>query len=86
MSDVSRDEWIEEDFALEAEFSDVVSEVAQQQPPVPPVSSKLDRRVKELAGISIMDELEKSWLLGQGPRIILAVLLMFAIGLLFTLY
>jgi len=86
VSDVLRDEWIEEDFALEAEFSDVVSEVAQQQPPVPPVSSKLDRRVKELAGISITDELEKSWLLGQGPRIILAVLLMFAIGLLFTLY
>ncbi len=86
MSDVSRDEWIEEDFALEAEFSDVVSEVAQQQPMVPLVSSKLDRRVKKLAGISITDELEKSWLLGQGPRIILAVLLMFAIGLLFTLY
>lgn len=53
---------------------------------VPPVSSKLDRRIKELAGISITDELEKSWLLGHGPRIILAVLLMFAIGLLFTLY
>ena len=86
MSDVLKDEWIEEDFALEEEFSDVVSEVAQQQPSVPPVSSKLDRRVKELAGISITDELEKSWLLGQGPRIILAVLLMFAIGLLFTLY
>ncbi len=81
-----RDEWIEEDFALEAEFSDVVSEVAQQQPSVPAVTSKLDRRVRELAGISITDELEKSWLLGHGPRIILAVLLMFAIGLLFTLY
>ncbi len=86
MSDLLRKEWIEEDFALETEFSDVVSEVEKQQPSVPPVSSKLDRRIKELAGISITDELEKSWLLGHGPRIILAVLLMFAIGLLFTLY
>ena len=77
------EDWSAEDEALAAEFADVIPLVREELPPAPKVPNHLRRRVLAMAAASTGDDLDQQWLLGQGPRVILVTLLLFAIAMAF---
>lgn len=74
-------DWSEDDLAIEQEFAEVISFVKQSETPKP-VPKALDRSIKQIARGSALDELEQSWLLSNGAKLTLTVLVFFAIAML----
>lgn len=76
-------DWSEDDFELEQEFAEVISFVQEQaSDTTKPVPRSLDRRIKQIARGSALDEIEQSWILSSGARLTLTVLVFFAIAML----
>lgn len=76
--------WSSEDQAIETEFAEVI-ELVRENVPAKPVPRALDRRVKEIARGSAFDEIEQSWLLGNGAKLVLGTLVFFAIAMLWLM-
>lgn len=74
-------DWSEDDLAIEQEFAEVISFVRQSDT-LKPVPKALDRSIKQIARGSALDELEQSWLLSNGAKLTLTVLVFFAIAML----
>ncbi len=85
MSEHAKTSWDREDHALEEEFGEVVPFVASvtEQAPAPPRA--LDARILDMAHSRVANDLDKSWLLGQGPRLILVTCILFAIAMMVLL-
>lgn len=79
-----RNNWVQEDHDLAAEFQDVIQEWQQEKQPVPGIQGSLDRKVKNFAYSHVEDELQQNWLFDQGPRLATAATLFFAIGVYFV--
>jgi hypothetical protein len=81
---MSAPQWSEEDREIEQEFAEVISIVQEQNTPgsVPP---RLDRQIKRLAKVNALEEIEKSWILSNGARLTLVVLLFFSIAMIWLL-
>lgn len=79
-----REQWDREDVELAEEFEDVTSAWRQSRgkPPHPPHS--LDQQIKAQAGYQAGESLTQSWMLGQGPQLVLVICLLFGIGLFFV--
>ena len=79
MKPMTHSHWTADDELLEAEFEDVI-DVVRESSKSPVVPSALNRKIAEMAGADPLAELSSSWLLGQGPRVILVTLIFFAIA------
>ncbi len=77
----SQNIWTEDDKEIEQEFAEVISLVNAEQE-AKNVPSALDRKVKQMARGSAMDELSESWVFSSGARLTLVVLVFFAIAML----
>jgi hypothetical protein len=77
-------DWKQEDFELEEELGPEVQlwRELQEQVEIP---HGLDQKISRIARHSITNELQASWLLSQSPKLILVMLLFFAIGLAYVL-
>jgi hypothetical protein len=77
---MTRPTWSEQDREIDTEFAEVISMVedTRRSDPVPPA---LDRKVKQFANTSPLQELETSWILGSGARLTLVILLFFAVAM-----
>ena len=81
MSLANKPNWSEEDHAIEQEFGEVIAFVREKETEVK-VPKALDQKVKQFARGSVFDELEQSWVLGNGAKLTLAILVFFAISML----
>lgn len=83
MSELNRQDWHDEDHKLDEEFAEVIPFVRDlPEPQVPP---RLNSAVMQLARTQVDDNLDSNWLLGQGPRVILVTLILFAMAMLVIL-
>lgn len=73
-------DWNQEDFEFEEELGPEILLWREQQVPVQ-VPHRLDQKISQIARHSITDDMQSSWLLGQSTKLILVMLLFFAIGL-----
>lgn len=73
--------WSDEDNDIEQEFAEVISLVETQNDEVK-IPKSLDQNIKQFARGSVFDEIEKSWVFSSGARLTLAVLVFFAIAML----
>lgn len=78
--------WSEDDQDLEREFAEVITLVRDQkgQEDQKPVPRALDRRIKQIARGSAFDDIEKNWIFSSSARLTLAVLVFFAIAMLWV--
>ena len=83
MTELQRQHWDNEDDALDQEYADVIPFV--RDPVLPDVPPRLNSAVMQLARTQVDDPLEDNWLLGQGPRVILVTLILFAVAMLVLL-
>lgn len=72
--------WSKEDEALDQEFADVIAFVKDAEPDKK-VPRALDSKVKQMARGSVFDEIEQSWAFGNAARLTLAILVFFAIAM-----
>ena len=79
--DRSNVDWSKDDLEIEQEFAEVINFVKQRKTEKP-VPKALDRSIKQIARGSALDEIEQSWLLSNGARLTLTVLVFFAIAML----
>lgn len=77
-------DWKQEDFEFEEELGPEIQLWREQQAQVE-VPHHLDQKISEIARYSITNELQSSWLFGQSTKLILVMLLFFAIGLAYVL-
>ena len=77
-------DWKQEDFEFEEELGPQILLWREQQEPVE-IPRRLDQKISQIARHSITDEVQSSWLLGQSTKLILVMLLFFAIGLAYVL-
>lgn len=86
---MSAPQWSEEDREIEQEFAEVISlvqkQMVQEQNTPKNVPPRLDRQIKQLAKGTALEELEKSWILSNGARLTLVVLLFFSIAMIWLL-
>lgn len=76
--------WSREDVELEEEFEDVTSAWRESKAKRPRPPRYLDAQIKAQARYCSGEELTQSWLLGSGPQVVLAVCLLFGMGLFFV--
>jgi len=81
---MSAPQWSEEDRDIEQEFAEVIS-IVQERNTSESVPPRLDRQIRRLAKVNALDEIEKSWLLSNGARLTLVVLLFFSIAMIWLL-
>ena len=74
-------QWSEEDQEIEQEFAHVIQFVREQEADEK-IPKLLDQKVKRFARGSVFDEIEQSWIFGSGARLTLAILVFFAIAML----
>ncbi len=77
--------WESEDDQLHREFADVSEIWRERKSELPEVPSALDRKIRNHVGLSIETEIVNSWVLGAVPKLALAALLLFGIGIMFVL-
>ena len=77
-------DWKQEDFEFEEELSLEILLWREQQEQVA-IPHRLDQKIRQIAHHSIANELQSSWLLSQSTKLILVMLLFFAIGLAYVL-
>ncbi|MFT4677456.1 MAG: hypothetical protein ACJAX5_001974 [Patiriisocius sp.] len=86
---MSAPQWSEEDRQIEQEFAEVISifqeQISQQQNPPESVPRRLDRQIKRLAKVNALDDIDKNWILSNGARLTLVVLLFFSIAMIWLL-
>jgi hypothetical protein len=72
--------WSAEDEEIEQEFAEIIAFVKDNETEqrIPRV---LDQRVKQFARGSVFDEIEQSWVFGSGARLTLAILVFFAVAM-----
>lgn len=80
----NRDNWDQEDLDLEKEFGEVAEAWRRSAGNSPRVPRALDRKIREQSRYRVGEQLKQSWILGHGPLLILAILLLFAIGVFFV--
>lgn len=80
----NRDKWDQEDLDLEREFGEVAEAWRRSAGNSPRVSRSLDRKIREQSRYRVGEQLKQNWILGHGPLLILAILLLFAIGVFFV--
>jgi hypothetical protein len=73
--------WSPEDQELQQEFAEVINLVEDHDEETA-VPRKLDRQIKQIAHGSALNEIEQSWVFSSGARLTLAVLVFFAIAML----
>ena len=81
---MSAPQWSEEDREIEREFAEVIS-IVRARNTTESVPPRLDRKIKQLAKVNALDEIEKSWLLSNAARLTLVVLLFFSIAMIWLL-
>ena len=77
-------DWKQEDFEFEEELGAEILLWREQQQQVE-IPQHLDQKISQIARYSITDELQSSWLFSQSTKLILVILLFFAIGLAYVL-
>ena len=85
MIDPKLNHWTDEDHEVEEEFADIIPIIRKEERPVS-VSHNLDKKVLRMVGQSPAEQLLDHWLLGSHPRVILVMLIFFAIALLTSLF
>ncbi len=80
MNQTEKAHWQSEDFLLDKENEQLLSLVHADQPAPTPTPS-LDRKIRAMAHARIQISPDQHWIFGQGPRVILVTLIMFAIAM-----
>ena len=70
--------WDEEDRSLEKEYADVIPLIRESPGKIRKVPRYVTRKILSYAREANSTDLEKNWLLGQGPWVILVTLILFA--------
>lgn len=84
MSARERFDWDEEDELFEAEFLDISTLHQQSQSNPPKVPSRLSRLIRQQAKANPTDDLTKNWLFSKAMLLVLAILILFSVGLVFS--
>ena len=79
MTKAKKVNWQAEDEQFEQEFGTVLKVVRSLEPLIQ-VPRSVNRKVRRLARERVSEQIEDSWLLGQGPRMILVTCILFAIA------
>ncbi len=72
--------WDDDDRSLNAEHRDVVELLERHRQEIP-VPGALDRRIRRLSAQRQRERLSEHWIFGQGPRVALVGIILFAIAL-----
>ena len=78
MKSNKQNNWNEEDLELEKEFADVIPLMRESPGKIPKVPRSVTRKILSYAREANTSDLEKNWLLGQGPWVVLVTLILFA--------
>lgn len=73
--------WQKEDSEFDQEFAEVIQFIREDKTS-PKTPRHLNRKILDYARARQSDKLEKNWLLGQGPWVILVTVITFAIAVL----
>jgi len=80
MNTVRNETWSDEDDALDEEFEDVILNVRRHQDEVR-APSELNRKVAAMARVDPIERLTRNWLFGQGPSVVLVILIFVSVAL-----
>ncbi len=80
-----RDSWTRDDDALAREFAEVSDAWGSDSTPIPPIPINLDREIRKFAQQRPAEELQRNWLFGKGPQLVMVVVIFFAIAMAFVL-
>ena len=76
--------WESDDVSLHQEFSDVSDTWQLNKPKSASVPSALDRKIRSQAGAGIERDLADSWIFGAVPKLSMAALILFGVGIMFV--
>jgi hypothetical protein len=85
MNAEERFEWDEEDRLFQEEFLEISHFHNENKSKPPSVPSKLSKLIRKQAALVKEDDLSKNWLFSPAMLMVLVVLILFSVGLLFTL-
>ena len=72
--------WDKDDDEIEQEFAEIIAFVRENETEQK-IPRSLDSKVKQIAKGSVFDEIEQSWVFGSGARLTLAILVFFAVAM-----